>query len=210
MKLFNYWRSSASYRVRIALHFKGLSFDYAPVNLLKGEQHEPAHISRNPWHSVPVLELDDGTQLTQSVAIAEYLEEAFPTPPLFPKQPLLRARMRAMVEVVNSGMQPLQNLQVLAYVRETLKGDAKPWAEKWLGNGLDALEAMAAQTAGRFLIGDTFTLADACLVPQLFGTRRLMTIDEARYPTLLRVEQLALEQPFVRAARPEAQPDAVA
>lgn len=210
MKLFNYWRSTASYRVRLALHFKGIAFEYAPVNLLKGEQHEAAHVARNPWHSVPVLELEDGTQLTQSVAIVEYLEQRFPTPALFPGDLILRARMRAMVEVVNSGMQPLQNLQVLNYLRDEVKGDVKPWAAKWLGNGLDALEAMASKSAGTFLIGDWFSFADACLLPQLLGTRRLIDIDAARYPTLLRVEQHCQTLDFVQKAKPEAQPDAVA
>ncbi len=210
VKLFNYWRSSASYRVRLALHFKGLPFEYQAVNLLKGEQHLGPHVTRNPWHSVPVLELEDGSQLTQSVAIVEYLEQRFPTPALFPDDVVLRARMRAMVEVVNSGMQPLQNLQVLNYLREALKADVTVWAEKWLGNGLDALEAMASNTAGTFLIGDCFTFADACLVPQLMGTRRLMAIDEGRYPTLLRIEQHCHTLKFVQKAKPEAQVDAVA
>lgn len=209
MKLFNYWRSSASYRVRLAMAFKGLAYEYAPVNLLKGEQHDAAHLARNPWHSVPVLQLDSGELIPQSVAIVEYLEETFPQRPLFPKSALDRARMRALVEVVNSGIQPLHNLQVLGYVKDVLKADAKPWAEKWIGNGLDALEAMAKATAGTFLVGDSFTFADACLVPQLFGARRFATIDPAKYPTLMRVEAHCLTLDFVEKARPENQPDAV-
>jgi maleylpyruvate isomerase len=208
VRLFNYWRSSASYRVRLALGFKGLKYDYVAVNLQKGEQHQAAHVERNPWHSVPVLELDDGVLIPQSVAIVEYLEELHPTPALFPKQPLLRARMRAMVEVINSGIQPLHNLQVLNYVKDVLKGDPKPWSEKWIGQGLDALEAMAKSTAGRFLIGDHFTFADACLVPQLYGARRFASVDPARLPTLVRVEAECLALDFVRAAAPDAQPDA--
>lgn len=209
VKLFNYWRSSASYRVRLALSFKGLAYEYAPVNLLKGEQHEAAHVSRNPWHSVPVLQLDSGELIPQSVAIVEYLEEAFPQKPLFPKNAVDRARMRALVEVVNSGIQPLHNLQVLAYVKDTLKADSKVWAEKWIGNGLDALESMARSTAGQFLVGDAFTFADACLLPQLFGARRFASVDPAKYPTLMRVEAHCLTLDFVENARPENQPDAV-
>jgi maleylpyruvate isomerase len=212
MRLFNYWRSSASYRVRLALGFKGLSYDYVAVNLLKGEQHDGPHIARNPWHSVPVLETDEEGKtvlLPQSVAIVEYLEERYPTPALFPKSRLARARMRAMVEVVNSGMQPLHNLQVLGYVKDTLKGDAKAWAETWIGKGLDALEAMAKDTAGTFMLGDEFTFADACLLPQLYGARRFASVDPARVPTLTRIDAHCHTLDFVKKATPEQQPDAV-
>ncbi|MFO0598333.1 MAG: maleylacetoacetate isomerase [Myxococcaceae bacterium] len=213
MKLFNYWRSSASYRVRLALAFKKLPYDYVIVNLQKGEQHEANHVSRNPWHSVPVLEveIDGKTELIpQSVAIVEWLEETHPTPALFPKSPLQRAQMRAMVETVNSGIQPLHNLQVLQYLTNVQKGDQKAWCEKWIGQGLDALEAMAKKTAGQFMIGDQFTFADACLLPQLFGARRFASVDAARLPTLTRIEQHCLTLDFVQKAKPEAQPDAVA
>jgi maleylpyruvate isomerase len=212
MKLFNFWRSSASYRVRLALEFKGLSYEYVPVNLTKGEQHESPHRARNPWGGVPVLEVVENgktVELPQSVAIVEYLEERFPEKPLFPKGALERARMRAMVELVNSGIQPLHNLQVLNHVRDALKGDAKAWSELWIGKGLDALEAMAKETAGTFLIGETFTFADACLLPQLYGARRFASVEPARYPTLVRVEARCLELDFVQKARPENQPDAV-
>lgn len=209
MKLFNYWRSSASYRVRLALSFKELPYEYVAVNLAKGEQHQSAHVSRNPWHSVPVLELDSGELIPQSVAIVEYLEEVFPAKPLFPQAALDRARVRALVEVVNSGIQPLHNLQVLNHVRDALQADAKAWAEKWIGQGLDALEAMAARTAGAFLVGDAFTFADACLLPQLYGARRFATVESAKYPTLMRVEAHCLSLDFAQKARPENQPDAV-
>lgn len=209
MKLFNYWRSSASYRVRLAMAFKAVPYEYVAVNLLKGEQHEAAHVTRNPWHSVPVLQLDSGELIPQSVAIVEYLEETFTAKPLFPKAALDRARMRALVEVVNSGIQPLHNLQVLHYVKDTLKADTGPWAEKWIGQGLDALEAMARSTAGAFLVGDAFTFADACLLPQLFGARRFASVDPERYPTLVRVERHCLTLDFVKRAQPENQPDAV-
>ncbi len=212
MKLYNYWRSSASYRVRLALGFKGLAYEYVSVNLATGEQHVNAHRERNPWGGVPVLEVtEDGAtvRLTQSVAIAEYLEEAHPTPPLFPQGAVARARCRAMVELVNSGIQPLHNLQVLTHVKEALQGDTKAWAEKWICQGLDALESLAKQSAGQFLVGDAFTFADACLVPQLYGARRFASVDPLRLPTLTRVEARCLELDFVQRARPEAQPDAV-
>lgn len=212
MRLFNYWRSSASYRVRLALGFKGLPYEYVAVNLAKGEQHEATHQGRNPWGSVPVLEVVEGGEkvlLPQSVAIVEYLEERYPERPLFPEGLVARARMRAMVELVNSGIQPLHNLQILNHVRDVLKGDPKAWSEVWIGKGLDALEAMARQTAGAFLLGDQFTFADCCLLPQLFGARRFATVDPARLPTLVRVEQRCLELDFVQAAAPERQPDAL-
>lgn len=213
MRLFNYWRSSASYRVRLALHFKGLPFEYVAVNLMKGEQAGAPHLGRNPWGSVPVLEVTEDGQtalIPQSIAIVEYLEEKYPQKALFPTRLIDRARMRAMAELVNSGIQPLHNLQILNHLKDELKTDPKPWSEKWIGKGLDALEAMAKDTAGNFLVGDQFTFADCCLLPQLFGARRFASVDPARYPTLLRVEAECLKLEFVQKARPENQPDAVA
>lgn len=212
MRLFNFWRSSASYRVRLALGFKGLSYEYVAVNLTAGEQHASAHVARNPWHSVPVLETDEDGKtvlLPQSVAIVEYLEERFPTPSLFPKSRLGRARVRAMVELVNSGIQPLHNLQVNNYVKDVLKGDPKAWAATWIDKGLDALEAMAKDSSGTFMFGDEFTFADACLLPQLYGARRFASVDAARVPTLVRIEATCLALDFVKKATPEMQPDAV-
>lgn len=211
MRLFNYWRSSSSYRVRLALAFKGLDYEYVPISLIKGEQHEAAHRARSPWGSVPVLEVEDGGQtlrLPQSVAIVEYLEERWPTPALFPAERGARAQMRALVELINSSIQPFHNLSTLSHVKDALRGDAKAWAEHFIGAGLRALEAQAAQTAGCFLVGDAFTFADACLVPQLFGARRFATVEPSAYPLLHRVEAACLALDFVQRARPEAQPDA--
>ncbi len=209
MRLFNYWRSSSSYRLRLALSFKGLPYEYVAINLLQGEQHAADHVARNPYHSVPVLQLDSGEFLPQSVAIAEYLDEVHPTPPLFPGDALGRARIRALVELVNSGIQPLHNAQVLSYVKNDLKADGAAWAEKWIGQGLAALEKAAEATATTFLAGEAFTFADCCLVAQLYGARRFASVDENRYPTLLRVEAHCLSLPFVQSAVPEKQPDAV-
>lgn len=212
MKLYNYWRSSASYRVRLALGFKGISYEYVPVNLAQGAQHQSEHRARNPWGAVPVLEVKESGQtalLTQSVAIVEYLEERYPEKPLFPRGLLERAKMRAMVELVNSGIQPLHNLQILNHVKDVLHGDTKAWAELWIGKGLQALEAMAAASAGKYLCGDTFTFADACLLPQLYGARRFASVDPEQLPTLVRVEAACLQLDFVQQARPESQPDAV-
>lgn len=211
MKLYNYWRSSSSYRVRLALEFKGLKYEYVAVSLIKGEQHEATHRARNPWGSVPVLEVEENGRtlhIPQSVAIVEYLEERYPDKPLFPKSLADRAVMRSMVELINSSIQPFHNLSTLNYVKDVLKGDQKAWAEHWIHKGLDALEHQAKASAGRFLVGDAFTFADASLLPQLFGGRRFATVDPAQYPTLMRVEQACLALDFVQRARPEAQPDA--
>jgi maleylpyruvate isomerase len=209
MRLFGYWRSSATWRVRCALQLKGLAYEVVPVHLVRdgGEQRGDAHRARNPMAQVPVLELDDGALLTQSVAILEYLDEVHPSPPLLPADPVGRAHTRALVEVVNSGIQPLQNLSVLAAVR-ALGGDADAWAAQAIATGLRALEALAAPRAGRFLVGDAPTLADCVLVPQLYNARRFgVSLDEV--PTLRRAEASAEALPAFQAAHPSVQPDAV-
>jgi maleylpyruvate isomerase len=211
MKLYNYWRSSSSYRVRLALHFKGVPYEYIPLSLIKGEQHQAAHRLRNPAGYVPVLEVDENgavAVLSQSVAIFEYLEERFPEKPLLPKSLVARGQVRAMAELINSGIQPFHNLSTLNHLK-TLGVDEKQWAAHFIDTGLDGLEKLAAKTAGRFLFGDSFTWADCCLIPQLFGARRFGGNVDA-CPLLLRVEQACLALPHVQAARPEVQPDAQA
>lgn len=211
MKLYNYWRSSSSYRVRLALHFKGVPFEYVPVSLLKGEQHAPEHRHRNPAGYVPVLEVEEAgrtVHLTQSVAIVEYLEERFPERPLLPRSLAARAQIRGLVELINSGIQPFHNLSTMNHLK-TLGVDEKKWAMHWIDVGLDGLEKLASKTAGRFLFGDEFTWADCCLVPQLFGARRFGGNVDA-CPLLTRIEKTCLELPFVKAASPEAQIDAQA
>ncbi len=211
MKLYNYWRSSSSYRVRLALQFKGLPYEYIPLSLIKGEQHQAEHRLRNPAGYVPVLEVEeDGAVavLSQSVAIFEYLEERFPEKPLLPRSLVARGQVRAMAELINSGIQPFHNLSTLNHLK-LLGVDEKQWAAHFIDTGLDGLEKLAAKTAGRFLFGDSFTWADCCLIPQLFGARRFGGNVDA-CPLLLRVEQACLALPHVQAARPEAQPDAQA
>jgi maleylpyruvate isomerase len=209
VKLYNYWRSSSSYRIRLALHFKGVPYEYVAVSLITGEQHQAEHRLRNPSGSVPVLEVEENgvtTTLSQSVALFEYLEERFPEKPLLPSSLVSRAQVRALGELINSGIQPFHNLSTLNHLK-TLGVDDKKWAAHFINQGLEGLEKLAAKTAGRFLFGDTFTWADCCLIPQLFGARRFGGNVDA-YPLLVRVEQASLELPFVQAARPEAQPDA--
>jgi maleylpyruvate isomerase len=207
MKLYNYFRSTSSWRVRIALNWKGLSYEYVAVPLLEGAQDAPEHRARSPMGKIPVLELDDGRVVTESMAIIEYLDETHPEPPLLPRDPFGRARARMLAEMVNSGIQPFQNLQVLREVKRGLGGDEQLWAKRWLGHGVAALEAAVAGTAGQFCVGDEPTLADLFLVPQLAGARRF-GIDMGALPTLLRIEAACAELPAFQKARPEAQPDA--
>lgn len=212
IKLHGYWRSSASYRVRIALNLKGLAYETIPVHLIKdgGEQHTPAFRDKNPMEQVPVLEVPHagGTVLlTQSVAIVEYLDEVHPAPRLLPQDPVARARVRAAVETVNSGIQPLHNLPVMAEIKR-LGGEDTAWARRVIERGLAALEKLHGDVGGRFLVGDTLTLADVFLVPQLYGARRFKA-DLGPTPKLAALgERLEATAAFQR-ARPEAQPDHV-
>jgi maleylpyruvate isomerase len=212
MRLYSYYRSSASYRVRIGLSLKGLAFEYVPVNLVNsgGEQHSGAHKRKNPMEQVPVLEWEEGGRtvwLTQSVAILEYLDERYPDPPLFPGDPLQRAAVRRSVEIVNSGIQPLQNLAVLAEIKR-LGGDAGAFARAANERGLAALESEAATFGGAFMIGDSMTLADVFLVPQMYSARRLR-VDLSAYPNVVRIDDRLTRMPAIAAAHPDHQPDAV-
>ena len=210
VKLFNYWRSSSSYRVRLALHFKALPFEYVPVGLLTGEQHQAAHLGRNPLGTVPLLEVEHDGQtihIAQSVAIVEYLEERFTEKPLFPRDLVGRAAMRALVEQVNSGIQPFGNLTTLKYVKNELKADERLFAKTFVASGLRTLEQLAERSAGRFMVGDQFTWADACLLPQLYGARRF-DVGLGQYPLLLKLEVNSMALPFVQLAIPERQIDA--
>jgi maleylpyruvate isomerase len=212
MKLYNYWRSSASWRVRAALHLKGQRFEYVPVHIVEGQQRTDAHRHRNPMEQVPALELEIGGTtriVAQSIAILELLEELFPEPALAPRDPFLRARMREMVEIVNSGIQPHQNLAPMNRIDALEKGAGKAHAKHFNEVGLDALEARAKETAGRFCVGDAPTLADCCLVPQLYSARRFEVGHlEERYPTLVRIEAACSALPAFQAAHPDRQPDA--
>jgi len=212
MKLYNYWRSSASWRVRIALNHKGLAYEYVPVQIVEKEQNQPGYRTRNPMQQVPTLELDDGDktlQLGQSLAIIEYLEERYPSPRLYPEERAARARARQMAEVVNAGIQPFQNLPILAFIKDELGGDDKGFARRMNTRGLEALEAMAMSSAGRFLVGDTPSIADVCAIPQLYSARRFGVALEA-FPTLLRTEAACSELAAFAAAHPDKQPDAPA
>ena len=208
MKLFGYWRSTSSWRVRIALNFKNVAYAYQPVNLLKGEQSSSDHLGVNPAGAVPVLELSDGRRLAQSMAIIEYLEEAHPAPALLPGDRYLRAKARQLAETINSGIQPFQNLMVLKHVQEKLQADEKAWAKHWIEKGLRAFDGIAAETAGQFSVGDAVSVADVLLVPQLFGARRF-GVELGEFPRLTRIEKSCEALEAFAKARPEVQPDAV-
>lgn len=209
LTLYSYWRSSCSWRVRLALGFKGISADIVPIHLVKngGEQFAEDYAKLNPMHQVPTLVLDDGRQLTQSVAIIEFLEERWPEPALFPADIFLRGQMREMVEIVNSGIQPVQNLSLLVMLETLQSGSKLRWGKQVIEKGLSALEKKAAETAGDFLIGNQFTAADCCLIPQLYNARRFKCNLEA-LPTLLRVETHCQQLDFFQSAHPDAQVDA--
>jgi maleylpyruvate isomerase len=213
MKLYSYFRSSASYRVRIALNLKGLEYDFQPVHLVRdgGHQHRPEFRAVNPQALVPVL-VDGPETLTQSLAILEYLEETHPEPPLLPRAPAERARVRALALVIACEVHPLNNLRVLNYLtsRHGLKEGAKTeWYRHWVEQGLGALETSVAESplTGRFCHGDTPGIADCCLVPQLFNARRF-GCDLSVYPALLAIERHCQELAAFRDAAPEQQPDA--
>ncbi|HET6346539.1 MAG TPA: maleylacetoacetate isomerase, partial [Myxococcota bacterium] len=164
MRLYNYWRSSSSWRVRIALAHKGLAYEYVPVNLIRdgGEQHRESYVGLNPMGEVPTLTFEEDGQtvaLAQSMAILEYLEERHPDPPLLPREPVRRAKVRQLANMVNAGIQPLQNLAVLSYVEGALRGDKNAWAAHWIERGLVALEKEAHRTAGKAMVGDDVSFA---------------------------------------------------
>jgi maleylpyruvate isomerase len=208
MKLHGYFRSSASYRVRIALNLKGLSAEHLAHHLRKGEQCAPAYLAINPQGLVPTLE-DEDTVLTQSLAIIEWLDETHPSPPLLPKDPLRRAKVRAFALVVACDTHPVQNLKVLARLRQLglPEEQVTEWAAWANREGLTACEKLIAGEAGPFCFGDQPTIADLCLVPQLANARRF-GVDLAAFPRLLKAEAAARNiKAFVDAA-PDRQPDA--
>lgn len=206
MRLYSYYQSSSAWRVRIALHYKQIPFEYAAVNLAKGDQYSDAHRARSPMSKVPVLELDDGRFLTESLAILEYLEEIHPIPPLLPRDSYLRARARMVAQMIISGIQPFQNLETRNRVTE-LGGDPKTWTARWLQAGLVAVERAVVATAGAFSVGESPTMADICLVPQLASARRFR-VDLEPMPTLRRIDATCAALPAFIAAHADQQPDA--
>ena len=209
MKLHGYFRSSASYRVRIALNLKGLRAEHLSHHLRKGEQCAPAYLAINPQGLVPTLEDDTGTVITQSLAIIEWLEETHPTPPLLPKDPLRRAKVRAFAMAIACDTHPVQNLKVLTRLRELGLPEDKvtAWAGWANSEGLAACEKLIATEPGPFCFGAAPTMADLCLVPQLANARRF-GVDVSAYQRLLQAEAAAKAMPAFADAAPDKQPDA--
>jgi len=209
--LHNYWRSSASHRVRIGLGLKALAYDYVVINIVKKENFGDAYRARNPMGQVPTLEIteDDGTvhAIAQSIPILEYLEERFPEPHILPKDLFLRARARELAEVVNSGIQPHQNLTTMRAVK-AVGGDEVVWPKSFIADGLIAFERIARETADTFCVGDQPSIAECCLVPQLLSARRF-GVDIAKHELLLAIEERCLALPAFANAAPDRQTDAV-
>jgi len=202
--LHNYFRSSASWRVRIALALKGIEYEYRAVSLIKdgGEQHSAEFVAISPFHQVPVLEID-GAYLTQSLPIIEYLEETHPSGvSIFPKDHVKRAQARAIAEMINSGIQPLQNLSVL----NALTQDKGEWAKRVIAQGFQALEKTLEQTSGKCCVGDELSIADLCLVPQVFNAIRFK-VDLSSFPLITKINAFLETQPAFVAAHPKQQPD---
>ncbi|UBR51675.1 maleylacetoacetate isomerase [Halomonas sp. FeN2] len=210
--LYGYFRSSAAYRVRIALNLKGLEYDQIPVNLVKGEQRGGEHLARNPQGLVPSLVLDDSSVVNQSLAICEYLDEVHPEPALLPVNALERARVRALAQSVACEIHPLNNLRVLKYLVGELGADEAAklaWYHHWIAEGFTALEATLSNdpSSGDFCHGDTPTLADICLIPQVYNAERF-ECDLSAYPTTQRIVTNCRSLPAFEKAAPAAQPDA--
>ena len=201
--LYDYWRSSASYRVRIALNLKHAEHERVPVNLLDGEQRDAAYRARNPQGLVPMLEAD-GVRLTQSLAIIAWLDAHFPDPPLLPDEPGERAHVLALALTIAADIHPLNNLRVLKRLAKLgIEQEARDdWYRHWVREGFDALEALAAPRAGRFLFGDAVTVADVCLVPQMYNARRFDLPLEA-WPNLVRADAEASALDAFAAAHPD-------
>jgi len=213
MKLYNYFRSSASYRVRIALNLKGLRYDYVPVHLVRGEHRSDDFTQKSPDRVVPVLERDDGQTLAESMAIIEYLDETHPEPALLPADPLGRARVRALAESVACEIHPLNNLRVLKYLVRDLKigDDAKnAWYRHWVREGLVAFERQLGRLpASTFCYGEKPTLADCCLVPQIFNGRRF-DCDFSGLPRTMAVYEACMKLDAFDSTQPSRCPDAEA
>ena len=211
MKLYGYYRSSASYRVRIILNSKGLEWEYQAVNLLDGEQRADEYRAMNPLGLVPVLDTGEAV-LAQSSAIAEFLEEQYPEPALLPLDLIGRARVREMMHSIGCEVHPLQNLGVLMHIKETYSLDdaaVQAWGRKWIDRGFSAFETLARERSsdGRFSYGDSLTFADVWLIPQVYNAHRFQ-MDLAPYPTIIAIDKYCQSLDAVAASHPSKQPDA--
>ncbi len=210
LKLYSYFRSSASYRVRIGLHYKGLHFDYIPVHLTKdgGQQNKAEYRKINPMGHVPAIE-HEGFVIAESMVILDYIDQMFPMKPLFLSHPKEKARVMQVCELINSGIQPLQNLKVNQVLEKEFgqsKADVERWNQLWITRGLEGLENMLTTSAGTYCFGGEFSAADCFLVPQCFAARRFGVRVE-NYPIISRIEEGCLKMEAVQKAHPSKQPD---
>ena len=208
MKLYSYFRSSAAYRVRIALNVKGIAYDMVPIHLVKDVHQQPEFRAVNPQMRVPALVAPGGEILIQSLAIIEYLEETHPEPPLLPKDPIARARVRALAEIVACDIHPLNNLSALRYLKRAMNQEQSAidaWYHHWVIAGFEALEALIVPQP--YAYGSQITFADVCLIPQVYNARRLK-VPLDKFPKIVGVEQACLAVSAFDRARPENQPDA--
>jgi maleylacetoacetate isomerase/maleylpyruvate isomerase len=208
--LYSAWRATAPYRVRIGLALKGIAYDYVPINLIKGEQREAAYKAVNPQGLTPALDLGDGQVLTQSLAILEWLEETHPQPAILPEAPLDRQRVRAMALVIACDIHPLNNTRVGRALDKlgVSKEDNLAWVHRWITDGFDTLEPMVSRYGQGFAFGGTPTMADCCLIPQVYSANRF-EVDLSPWPAIRAVAERAAEHPAFQAAHPSKQPDAV-
>ena len=209
MRLYTYWRSSCSYRVRISLGLKGLDWESVPIHLVKGDQRDAAYTAKNPAGLVPTLELDDGTLLTQSLAIIDWLETTHPDPPVLPADPIQRARVLAAAHTIAMETQPISNVGVVGHLKSACGADTRDgvdWMVHWMEQGFRTFQSLI-QSGTPFTFGNSPSLADVCLVPQLYNAHR-WGVDLAPFARLTEIEATCLELPAFDAARPEQQPDA--
>jgi maleylacetoacetate isomerase len=210
VKLYTYFRSSAAFRVRIAFNLKGLAYEPVFVHLAKGEHRKPEYAKVNPQALVPTLELDDGTRLNQSLAIIEFLDEVHPNPPLLPREAKAKARVRSLSELVACEIHPLNNLRVLQHLKRALgrsEDEVNAWYRHWIADGLAKLEEELKGETGKYCYGETPSMADCCLVPQIFNAKRY-NCELAPYPTTMRIFDACMNLQAFERAQPAKQPDA--
>ncbi|ODM92258.1 putative maleylacetoacetate isomerase 2 [Orchesella cincta] len=205
LKLYSYFRSSCAWRVRIALEYKGLPYDVIPIQLMRKEQFQSDFVKLNPMAQVPALIVEEKVTLLQSLAIIEYLDDVYPNVPLLPKDPLLRAKVREISELIASGIQPLQNLRTL-HKHSDDPNEKLRWAQFWIHNGLQALEKTLTECSGVYCVGNDITMADCCLVPQVANAYRFK-VDTSGFPVIARIEKMLSEEPAFQRAHASNQPD---
>lgn len=217
LTLYSYFYSSASWRVRAVMALKNIPYKYETVHLLEGGQHNEEFLKINPMHQVPALKIVDNDNkthiLTQSLAIIQYLEENYPEKSIYPQDPILRAKSRAIADTISGGIQPLQNLETLVKYGEPLginshtPEERKKIAQYWITRKLENLEILVKTTAGKYCVGDQVTIADICLVPQMFNARRF-EIDTTKYPTLKKIDDIMQDHDIIQKSCPKACPEA--